>query len=58
MAKLRAWIEHKDGAVIASCVATEATRREPATRFFRGESEAIRWIRAEAEIIGAPIEWA
>jgi hypothetical protein len=56
--KLRAWIEHKDGMVVAAFVAVGAACREPATRFFRGESEAIRWIRAEAEVIDAPIEWA
>ena len=55
---LIAWIEPHDHEFVAAFVATKtADLRSPATRMCGSLAEARCWIKAEADAIGATVEW-
>lgn len=61
--KLRAWIEHctKPGVLVAFIAVPEEDGaplpRLPATRLCASLEEARRWVVAEAQMLGVPVEW-
>jgi hypothetical protein len=56
--KLVAWIEQgNDNRFVAAYVGSGARQRLPAMRVWATCEDARRWVEAEADTLGVPVEW-